>query len=539
MITTLSAAYATMSAQALPLANAVVDQPEPVREVIGQFGSISGAINSEHRQVCLDGLPTKLGVPQLVASQAVGKRSGVVAVAPVGAGSGRVGIADAEYAAPELGRGQQKHRLFAPGQQRREVTRCHAEIVHQDNTASGNGEQILNEEPDRLAVQAGHPVEPVLRSELASLFAREPQGRAPVRVSIGRAPGDPVMLGPVTVIDSHVKPLGQDPGNRALPRTRATDQPPDMRKPTSKIRSGRTNVKHLHGQQCRGPCDQKTVLFLHPALENMEIETQFATGRRARATRKLLSNMPNRTQNPPIHKRRTPSVSPQQIRPRSTTPALRVGDMSTTNRSSSTGDFHDQLQRTSEYKIKPLKAAARALLGYPHPTRVPPGIFAEQAIGISVDEFHRAKDSDVRYLRNVFPLLDMGMSRDDCITFLQERDFGETVKSACIGCPYSGNARLRQIRDTEPDAWADLVEFDRAIRNGSPRAIAEGKPLRGQFFIHRSLKPLDQVDLGQPIRGHLRMVGGSAVEDDDPDGCSPWSCRSGEPVDSSIVEQAA
>lgn len=196
-------------------------------------------------------------------------------------------------------------------------------------------------------------------------------------------------------------------------------------------------------------------------------------------------------------------------------------------------------QCTGEYKIKPLKAAARALLGYPHPTRVPPGVFAEQAIGISVDEFHRAKDSDVRYLRNVFPLLDLGMSRDDCITFLQEHGFGETVKSACIGCPYSGNARLRQVRDTEPDAWADLVEFDRAIRNGSPRAIAEGKPLRGQFFVHRSLKPLDQVDLGQPVRGHLRMVGGSAVEDDDPDGCSPWSCRSGEPVDSSRVEQAA
>jgi len=58
---------------------------------------------------------------------------------------------------------------------------------------------------------------------------------------------------------------------------------------------------------------------------------------------------------------------------------------------------------TGEYKIKPLKAAARELLGYPHPIRVPAGVFAEQAIGISVDEVHRAKDSDVRYLRNIFP----------------------------------------------------------------------------------------------------------------------------------------
>ncbi|VVJ22675.1 Uncharacterised protein [Amycolatopsis camponoti] len=94
------------------------------------------------------------------------------------------------------------------------------------------------------------------------------------------------------------------------------------------------------------------------------------------------------------------------------------------------------------------------------------------------------------------------------------------MKSSCIGCPYSGNSRVRFIRDTDPGAWADLVEFDRAIRNGSPRATVEGKPLRGQFFIHRSLRPLAEVDL-DATRGR------SGAEEDDPDGCSPFSCRSG------------
>jgi 3'-phosphoadenosine 5'-phosphosulfate sulfotransferase (PAPS reductase)/FAD synthetase len=188
-------------------------------------------------------------------------------------------------------------------------------------------------------------------------------------------------------------------------------------------------------------------------------------------------------------------------------------------------------QCTGEYKIKPLKAAARQMLGYPHPIRVPAGVYAEQAIGISVDEIHRAKDSDVRYLRNVFPLLDLRMTRADCLTYLAEQGFGDTVKSACVGCPYSGDARLRWIRDTEPEAWADLIDFDRKIRNGSPRAIAEGKPLRGQFFVHRSLQPLDQVDLDDRQRSrHLTLIAAPA-EDDDPDGCSPWSCRSGDVVD--------
>lgn len=91
-------------------------------------------------------------------------------------------------------------------------------------------------------------------------------------------------------------------------------------------------------------------------------------------------------------------------------------------------------QCTSEYKISPLKKAARELLGYPHPRRVPRGVYVEQAIGISTDEFTRAKDSGVKYLRNVFPLIDLGWDRARCADYLAERGFGETVKSACVGC---------------------------------------------------------------------------------------------------------
>jgi hypothetical protein len=36
---------------------------------------------------------------------------------------------------------------------------------------------------------------------------------------------------------------------------------------------------------------------------------------------------------------------------------------------------------------------------------VPAGLHVEMAIGISVDEVHRARDADVAYMRNVFPLI--------------------------------------------------------------------------------------------------------------------------------------
>jgi hypothetical protein len=100
-------------------------------------------------------------------------------------------------------------------------------------------------------------------------------------------------------------------------------------------------------------------------------------------------------------------------------------------------------QCTSEYKIGPLKKAARELLGYPHPRRVPSGKYIEQAIGISTDEFTRAKDSGVRYLRNVFPLIDLGWDRARCVEYLAERGFGNTVKSACVGCLMWNLSELR------------------------------------------------------------------------------------------------
>jgi hypothetical protein len=189
---------------------------------------------------------------------------------------------------------------------------------------------------------------------------------------------------------------------------------------------------------------------------------------------------------------------------------------------------------TNEYKIVPLKRAARQALGYPHPARVPEGVYAEQAIGISVDEIHRAKDADVGYLRNVFPLLDLGWTRADCETYLTERGWTGTVKSACLGCPFHSNSGWKWVRDNDPDGWADAVAFDRQIRHGYPRANAKGQHLRGTYYLHSSCQPLGEVDLDRPRR--LRAVGSAGPVGDesegDPDGCSPWACRSGAPADS-------
>ncbi|MGX4693717.1 hypothetical protein [Streptomyces sp. JNUCC 63] len=191
-------------------------------------------------------------------------------------------------------------------------------------------------------------------------------------------------------------------------------------------------------------------------------------------------------------------------------------------------------QCTGEYKIKPIKKKVRELLGYPHPQRIPKDVFVEQWVGISTDEFHRAKDADVRYMKNIHPLIEMGWSRSDCVRYLTSRGLADTPKSSCLGCPFHGNAQWRHIRDTSPAEWQDVVEFDAAIRKGNARANAAGNKLLGQAFLHRSRVPLSEAPID-----HVTAAEWAAMQQEltntEPaleeleqgviDGCSPWACR--------------
>lgn len=188
-------------------------------------------------------------------------------------------------------------------------------------------------------------------------------------------------------------------------------------------------------------------------------------------------------------------------------------------------------QCTSEYKLAPLRRKIRELLGAAAPEfkRVPKGAHATEWVGFSTDEIQRASSSNVSYASSWYPLLDLGWSRTDCQNYLTSVGWGSTEKSACIGCPYHGNAQWRWMKENRAAEWADAVEFDAAIRKGGSR----GDQLVGEAFLHRQMVPLPLVDLRTPSEKYAD-AGQTAFfdieEQGDPDGCSPYGCRSGLPV---------
>lgn len=91
------------------------------------------------------------------------------------------------------------------------------------------------------------------------------------------------------------------------------------------------------------------------------------------------------------------------------------------------------------------------------------------------------------------------------------------------------------MRDEHPEEWADAVDFDKQIRSGNARGNANGKPLLGEAYLHASRLPLDQAPIDRVSAFEWKsrqtdvfgQIADAELEDGNPDGCSPWSCRSG------------
>jgi len=144
-------------------------------------------------------------------------------------------------------------------------------------------------------------------------------------------------------------------------------------------------------------------------------------------------------------------------------------------------------QGTKELKIVPICRKVRELIGLAG-KRSPNHPVVEQWIGISFDEVVRMKMSVEPWQVNRFPLIEMGMTRRDCLRWLERNGYPAPPKSSCIGCPYHSDSLWRQMREEDPDAWDDAVVIDRMIRTGF-------RNLRGEVFLHRSCLPLDEADL--------------------------------------------
>lgn len=75
--------------------------------------------------------------------------------------------------------------------------------------------------------------------------------------------------------------------------------------------------------------------------------------------------------------------------------------------------------------------------------------------------------------------------------------YPEPPRSSCVYCPFHSDAEWRRLKTQEPEAFLAAVEFDKSLR--VTNANLENNSLRMIPYLHRSRKPLDEIDFRSDV----------------------------------------
>ncbi len=143
-----------------------------------------------------------------------------------------------------------------------------------------------------------------------------------------------------------------------------------------------------------------------------------------------------------------------------------------------TGGGMIRRQCTYTFKIAPIRRRLQAIRNRER---------VEMLIGISAEESRRIKPSDVKYIQNIYPLVEQNLTRRDCLKWMILHDYPWPPRSSCWCCPFRRNDEWGLLKQNDPASFNKAVRLDKLIREGLPG-------FREMPYFHPSLRPLEEVD---------------------------------------------
>ncbi len=141
-------------------------------------------------------------------------------------------------------------------------------------------------------------------------------------------------------------------------------------------------------------------------------------------------------------------------------------------------------QCTHDWKIAPIRQYLRQVMTERGIKATPGAVHSLQ--GISLDEWTRMRDSDVKYIENVYPLIDARMTRAECKAWLERNHLPVPVKSSCVFCPYKSIPVWKDMKRRGGPDWQVAEAVDANIRD---RRASAGNLL----YVHPNRKPLSEA----------------------------------------------
>jgi hypothetical protein len=161
-------------------------------------------------------------------------------------------------------------------------------------------------------------------------------------------------------------------------------------------------------------------------------------------------------------------------------------------------------QCTDHWKIRPMDADTERVMKErgiaPEPGAV------EKWLGISLDEWHRAKKSPLPYAVHRYPLLELKMTRGDCILWLERHGLPVPPKSACVFCPFHSREAWQELKRRGGQDWETALRVDKELNESSSAYIR---------YVHRDFIPLAQAVRIPEDDGMTQLDMFRPVEDED------------------------
>jgi hypothetical protein len=152
---------------------------------------------------------------------------------------------------------------------------------------------------------------------------------------------------------------------------------------------------------------------------------------------------------------------------------------------------------TADFKVGPILKEIRKRCEIRHGQKE---ITVTQWLGISYDEMQRMKLPSNPWTQHRWPLIEKRMTRTHCKDWMARNGYPKPPRSACYYCPFHDDEEWRRLKTEDPEHFQKAVEFDktyRRLQNENPGGF------RVEVYLHKSCKPLDEVDFTDKAAGQL------------------------------------
>lgn len=111
----------------------------------------------------------------------------------------------------------------------------------------------------------------------------------------------------------------------------------------------------------------------------------------------------------------------------------------------------------------------------------------QQWLGISTDEMRRSKKTSGRqYIELRFPLIELGLSREECVSLIRDAGWPVPIRTSCFMCPQRTMFEWLRLKIECPEDFEEACRIEEQIREIDP-----------DVFLTPKCRPLREILLGE------------------------------------------